>query len=167
MQGGPAQSLQEVRLAHEKERSLHTTNHATLVFTPLAAFVFTLLSPCKQKPHTCLHTSVSLQTEAQGRMEAGGNPPYMCRENTRKLKASGNVLTSLKGCLDGRLFSNIIWRFSLEPPPEGKLPETPQLPQCVSAQVWLCRALAMCGSLAAEAHHLTFFAHITSFTRHA
>jgi len=58
-------------------------------------------------------------------METGGHFLYMCRENTRKLKASGNVLTGLKGSLDGRLFSNIIWQFSLEPLPEGKRSETP------------------------------------------
>ena len=45
-----------------------------------------------------------------------------CRENTRKLKASGNVLTNLVGSLDGRLFSNIIWRFSLDPLSPGKHP---------------------------------------------
>ena len=45
------------------------------------------------------------------------------RENTRKLKASGNVLTNLVGSLDGRLFSNIIWRFSLDPLSPGKPPD--------------------------------------------
>ena len=49
-----------------------------------------------------------------------------CRENTRKLKASGNVLTNLVGSLDGRLFSNIIWRFSLDPLSPG------QPPHCLS-----------------------------------
>ncbi|MCJ1297098.1 hypothetical protein MMC34_008667 [Xylographa carneopallida] len=45
------------------------------------------------------------------------------RENTRKLKASGNVLTNLVGSLDGRLFSNIIWRFSLDPLSPGAAKE--------------------------------------------
>ena len=49
-------------------------------------------------------------------------PMLCCRENTRKLKASGNVLTNLVGSLDGRLFSNIIWRFSLDPLSPGKQP---------------------------------------------
>ena len=114
-QGGPAQSLQKVRLALEEIFAYHSSR------------ISCLHTSRKPRLHTscisCLDNSVSLQAEAQGRMEAGGNFPYMCRENTRKLKASGNVLTGLKGSLDGRLFSNIIWQFSLEPLPEGKRSE--------------------------------------------
>lgn len=44
----------------------------------------------------------------------------LCRENTRKLKLSGNVLTSLVGSLDGRLFSSIIWRFTLPAQLQGE-----------------------------------------------
>ncbi|BDA47014.1 probable regulator of nonsense transcripts 1 homolog at C-terminar half [Coccomyxa sp. Obi] len=37
------------------------------------------------------------------------------RSSTRQLKASGNVLTNLVGALDGRLYSNVVWRFTLDP----------------------------------------------------
>ena len=44
------------------------------------------------------------------------------RSSTRQLKASGNVLTNLVGSLDGRLYSNVVWRFTLNP---QMVPERP------------------------------------------
>lgn len=72
-----------------------------------------------------------------------------CRSSTRQLKASGNVITHLVGSLDGRLFSNVVWRFTVRPDgamqqqqqnlqeagsPE-ELPELPELPynRCTEA----------------------------------
>ena len=37
------------------------------------------------------------------------------RSNTRQLRASGGVLTQLAGALDGQLFSNVVWRMTLQP----------------------------------------------------